>query len=587
VTPEDTRPDGQTLIGGRYALGELLGRGGMAEVRKGTDTRLGRIVAVKRLRTDLASDITFQARFRREAQSSASLNHPAIVAVYDTGEEQATDGTGVSQPYIVMEFVAGRTLRDILREGRKILPERALEITSGVLSALDYSHRAGIIHRDIKPGNVMLTPSGDVKVMDFGIARAMSDASSTMTQTAAVVGTAQYLSPEQARGEPVDSRSDVYSAGCLLYELLTGRPPFIGDSPVAVAYQHVREPAAPPSDHDTDLPPEIDAIVMKSLAKRVEDRYQSAGAMRADIERYLAGHPVHVVPPPPLDPPTTVTQPTAVVAPVPLADDDADDDRGSRPGLLIFLALLLLVVIGLAAYLLPKMFASPSDQVQVPRLVGLTEQQARTAIGDAGLTVGNISTAYDADVAANHVLSQDPTADTFVDKEAPVDFVISRGAHPTKVPFLVGQTRQQAQTALDDAHLQGVFHTEKSDQPKGTVIRTNPAAGQQVPRDSQVDVYVSKGPQKIPDVVGMQQAQAEQALRDAGFVPVPVTSSTSDAPEGQVIQQVPGAGQAAQQGTQVTIVVSSGPSTPPSSAPPSSPASSSPSSLAPSRGPLP
>jgi serine/threonine-protein kinase len=216
----------------------------------------------------------------------------------------------------------------------------------------------------------------------------------------------------------------------------------------------------------------------------------------------------------------------------------------------------------------------------------MTEQQARTAIGDAGLAVGNISTAFDAEVAANHVISQDPTADTFVNKEATVDFVISRGAHPTKVPFLVGQTRDQAQTALDDAHLQGVFHSEKSDQPKGTVIRTNPAAGQQVPRDSQVDVYISKGPQKIPDVVGMQQAQAEQTLRDAGFVPVPVTSSTSDAPEGQVIQQVPGAGQSAQQGTQVTIVVSSGPSTPPTSAPPTTP-SSPPSSLPPSRGPLP
>src|SRR5215203_3079697 len=200
---------GSGAVGGRYQLGELLGRGGMAEVRKGIDARLGRVVAVKRLRTDLASDSTFQARFRREAQSSASLNHPAIVSTYDTGEEMATDGSGINQPYIVMEFVAGRTLRDILREGRKILPERALEITSGVLSALDYSHRAGIIHRDIKPGNVMLTPSGDVKVMDFGIARAISDASSAMTQTAAVVGTAQYLSPEQARGETVDSRSDV------------------------------------------------------------------------------------------------------------------------------------------------------------------------------------------------------------------------------------------------------------------------------------------------------------------------------------------------------------------------------------------
>ena len=344
---------GPTLIGGRYELGELLGRGGMAEVRKGTDTRLGRVVAVKRLRTDLASDATFQARFRREAQSSASLNHPSIVSVYDTGEELATDGSGINQPYIVMEYVAGRTLRDILREGRKILPERALEITSGVLSALDYSHRAGIIHRDIKPGNVMLTPSGDVKVMDFGIARAISDASSTMTQTAAVVGTAQYLSPEQARGETVDSRSDVYSAGCLLYELLTGRPPFVGDSPVAVAYQHVREPAVPPSDHDTSLTPEIDTIVMKSLAKRVEDRYQSAAAMRADIERYLAGHPVRATAPPlPSEPQTTVA-PTYAQEPstqstitTPAVPPEADDDRGgNRTGLIVFLGVLLVALI--------------------------------------------------------------------------------------------------------------------------------------------------------------------------------------------------------------------------------------------------
>src|SRR4051812_5639377 len=285
-------PGGVVRVGGRYELGELLGPGGMAEVRKGTDVRLGRVVAVKRLRTDLASDPTFQARFRREAQSSASLNHPAIVSVYDTGEERAVDGSGSPAPYIVMEYVAGRTLRDILREGRKILPERALEITADVLGALDYSHRAGIVHRDIKPANVMLTPSGDVKVMDFGIARAVADASSTMTQTAAVVGTAQYLSPEQARGETVDSRSDVYSTGCLLYELLTGRPPFVGESPVSVAYQHVREQPQPPSSLDPELSPEIDSIVMKALTKNVEQRYQSASAMRADIERVLSGQQV-------------------------------------------------------------------------------------------------------------------------------------------------------------------------------------------------------------------------------------------------------------------------------------------------------
>ena len=307
-------------IGGRYEVGELLGRGGMAEVRKGTDVRLGRTVAIKRLRTDLASDTTFQARFRREAQSAASLNHPAIVSVYDTGEEMSTDGSNVAQPYIVMEYVAGRTLRDIIREGRKILPERALEITSGVLAALDYSHRAGIIHRDIKPGNVMLTPSGDVKVMDFGIARAVSDASNTMTQTAAVVGTAQYLSPEQARGETVDSRSDVYSTGCQLYELLTGRPPFVGDSPVSVAYQHVREQAPPPSSLDEDLTPELDAIVMKSLAKNVGDRYPSAAAMKADIDRYLAGQPVQA----------PAVAPMAATGLMPTTDSTQLSDHGGR-----------------------------------------------------------------------------------------------------------------------------------------------------------------------------------------------------------------------------------------------------------------
>ncbi|MDQ3480981.1 MAG: protein kinase, partial [Actinomycetota bacterium] len=270
----------------------LLGRGGMAEVRKARDLRLGRPVAIKRLRADLAIDPTFQARFRREAQSAASLNHPTIVAVYDTGEEPANDGSGLMLPYIVMEYVEGRTLRDITREDRKILPQRALEITGSVLDALDYSHRAGIVHRDIKPANVMLTPAGDVKVMDFGIARAIAESSVSMTQTAAVVGTAQYLSPEQARGEQVDARSDLYSTGCLLYELLTGRPPFVGDSPISVAYQHVREEPQPPSSIDREITPTIDAITLKALSKPVGERYQSATQMRADIDRALEGREV-------------------------------------------------------------------------------------------------------------------------------------------------------------------------------------------------------------------------------------------------------------------------------------------------------
>ncbi|MFC8453397.1 Stk1 family PASTA domain-containing Ser/Thr kinase [Kitasatospora sp. NPDC057223] len=276
-------------LGGRYELGGVLGRGGMAEVYLAHDTRLGRSVAVKTLRADMARDPSFQARFRREAQSAASLNHPAIVAVYDTGEDYIDN---ISIPYIVMEYVEGSTLRELLHSGRRLLPERALEMTIGILQALEYSHRAGIVHRDIKPANVMLTRQGNVKVMDFGIARAMGDAGMTMTQTSAVIGTAQYLSPEQAKGEQVDARSDIYSTGCLLYELLAVRPPFVGDSPVAVAYQHVREEAQPPSVYDPELRPEIDAIVLKALTKDRDYRYQSADEMRDDIERFLDGLPV-------------------------------------------------------------------------------------------------------------------------------------------------------------------------------------------------------------------------------------------------------------------------------------------------------
>ena len=545
------------LIGGRYELGEMLGRGGMAEVRKGTDTRLGRVVAVKRLRTDLASDATFQARFRREAQSSASLNHPAIVAVYDTGEEETTDGPGgetVAQPYIVMEYVAGRTLRDILREGRKILPERALEITSGVLAALDYSHRAGIIHRDIKPGNVMLTPSGDVKVMDFGIARAISDASSTMTQTAAVVGTAQYLSPEQARGETVDSRSDVYSAGCQLYELLTGRPPFVGDSPVAVAYQHVREQAAPPSDHDQDLPPAIDAIVMKSLAKRVEDRYQSAAAMRSDIERYLAGRPVHATPPPP--PPPDGTAVTAAVPAAATPPEDEEGDRRSRTGLIVLLALLLIALVAAAAYLLPQLFESPPEQQRVPEVVGETERQARALIGDAGLAVGEVTYRTDPDARRDTVLLQDPNADQYVEPGTEVDLVVSSGRPLADVPYVIGQPRVEARATLEGEGFEVIPTVQESDAPRGQVIETDPAPGASVPEGSTVTIFFSDGPEEVPDVVGLLQPRAEQILQDAGFsVDVVETTDTTE-PRGTVLRQSPQGGQSATAGATVTIVVS-------------------------------
>ncbi len=553
-----------TVVGGRYELGELLGRGGMAEVRKGTDTRLGRVVAVKRLRTDLASDATFQARFRREAQSSASLNHPTIVAVYDTGEEPATDGTGVAQPYIVMEYVAGRTLRDILREGRKILPERALEITSGVLSALDYSHRAGIIHRDIKPGNVMLTPSGDVKVMDFGIARAMSDAQSTMTQTAAVVGTAQYLSPEQARGETVDSRSDVYSAGCLLYELLTGRPPFVGDSPVAVAYQHVREPVTPPSDHDTDLPAEVDAIVMKALTKRLEDRYQSAAAMRSDIERYLAGRPVEAAVPatapetaatavvPAYSPPV----PPVPVAPRPLPEEGYEEPPRSRTGLWVLLVLLVVGLIAAAYFLWPRLFEPAPEQVQVPDTVGKTEAKARDLLGDEGLTVGPIETRPDDTVPAGRVIEQDPNAAEFVDPSTEVTLVISEGKPEVAVPPVVGLSRGDAATELRNAGFDVVQVEEESDEDKGQVIRTEPAAGQMAVEGGKVSIFYSDGKEKVPNVVGLDQETAEKEITEAGFTPSVLPFNDTTEPMGTVVQQSPEAGQTPQAGSTVTILVS-------------------------------
>jgi serine/threonine-protein kinase len=551
---------GPHRVGGRYELGELLGRGGMAEVRKGTDVRLGRTVAIKRLRTDLASDATFQARFRREAQSAASLNHTAIVSVYDTGEEMSSDGSHVSQPYIVMEYVAGRTLRDILREGRKILPERALEITSGVLSALDYSHRAGIIHRDIKPGNVMLTPAGDVKVMDFGIARAVSDAQSTMTATAAVVGTAQYLSPEQARGEQVDTRSDVYSTGCLLFELLTGRPPFVGDSPVSVAYQHVREQPPRPSSLDADLPPEIDAIVMKALAKRVEDRYQSAAAMKEDIDRYLAGRPVQA----PLVPADTATTfipaaapayDTAATAVVPGGHRGDEPPEKRRTAPLILLGLLLAALVAVAAILGPKLLGSSPQQTQVPTVVGMTQSQAEATLTDAGLTAQASTEASDT-IEKGRVISQSPDANSSVDPGSSVTIVVSSGKPDVQIPDVIGDNKDSARDQLTALGLQVRMKGADSDQNKDDVISVSPDVGSQVAAGSVVTLTYSNGPKAVPDVVGKTEKEATKILQDAGFKVDSVPDSASTEPKGTVTRQSPQAGTPQNTGSTITILVS-------------------------------
>jgi eukaryotic-like serine/threonine-protein kinase len=574
-TPED-----KPRVGGRYELGELLGRGGMAEVRKGNDVRLGRIVAVKRLRTDLASDPTFQARFRREAQSAASLNHPAIVAVYDTGEQDVSvdDGAGrhvVAQPYIVMEYVAGRTLREIIHEGRKILPERALEITSGVLSALDYSHRAGIVHRDIKPANVMLTPAGDVKVMDFGIARAMADSSSTMTQTAAVVGTAQYLSPDQARGETVDSRSDVYSTGCLLYELLTGRPPFVGESPVSVAYQHVREQAKPPSSLDPELPAQVDAIVMKALAKPIEERYQSAAAMRADIERFLAGKPV-IAPAVPMDEATSFIPAEAPAEATSIFTGSAlpEADERHRRWPLVLLAVVILALLVAAAVFGSKLFSSAPQQQSVPSVVNMTTKQAQARLHDAGLDLGRVTREASEDVPKGRIITQDPDPLSMLPPGGPVDVTVSTGKPDVIVPYVVGQDKDTARQELVDRGLRVKLVKQQSDEDRGLVTGTDPNPAQSVSKGSLVTVFWSAGPRQVPLVVGMTEAKARATLTARGFNVQVAHDSETVATKGEVLKQNPDAGSAQKQGSTVVITVSTyvpPTQTPSTSAPPQTP----------------
>jgi eukaryotic-like serine/threonine-protein kinase len=560
MTMEPTR-----IGGGRYELGALLGRGGMAEVRRAQDLRLGRVVAIKRLRSDLAADPTFQARFRREAQSAASLNHPTIVAVYDTGEELATDGSGLMLPYIVMEYVEGRTLRDILREGRRILPQRALEITGSVLDALDYSHRAGIIHRDIKPANVMLTPTGDVKVMDFGIARAIADSSATMTQTAAVVGTAQYLSPEQARGEQVDARSDLYSAGCLLFELLTGRPPFVGDSPVSVAYQHVREEPAPPSSVDREIPPEVDAITLKALAKRVDERYQSAAEMRADIDRALEGRPVHApavyvgeqtehfLPPAPTETPTSV---------VPAVSHREEQPPPRRTWLWVLLLLLLAAAVIAALIVVPKLTSDDGPTtVEVPEITGLTVDEANTLLQRRGLELGDETTVTTGG-KKNTIIHQDPPKNTTVEENTKINYTLVVPPKKVQIPFVTNGNLKDALAALQKKHLVAVpEEDDQSTEAKNQVTSTDPEPGTTVNVGTSVRVFYSTGFKEVPPVVGETQERAEADITAAGLRPV-VSSVASDAPAGTVTAQDPDPGSKLPFNDPVVISVSLGPTTP-------------------------
>ena len=614
--------DHPRVIAERYEVGRLLGRGGMAVVHLARDTRLDRQVAVKMLRADLAEDPTAQSRFRREAQSAAALNHPSIVAVFDTGEDVVDGPHGQARiPYIVMEYVQGNTLRELLRDGSRrdstatiALPpsaragreparhddgqqttpldvDQAVEITAAVLSALQYSHSMGIVHRDIKPANVMLTPTGEVKVMDFGIARAVADTAATMTATQSVIGTAQYLSPEQARGEHVDARSDLYSAGCLLFELLTGRPPFVGDSPVAVAYQHVRETPQPPSLFNPAVGDELDRVVLHALTKDRDHRYPDASAFRDDLLAAVAGRPVAA-------PPTAATEVLAPVvpAPVPVAvpvtaapastvvveEFDADQPaERSRAGAYLALALGVLAVALLGWLLYTRVLAPPpAATVEVPSVVNTAKAEAKATIEAANLVYAEGPPQASADVPVGAVISQDPAAGAQVHTGSTVTVVLSSGTDTVPVPDLAGLTQQQARDALKAAGLLvgNVTTQDSKDVARDRVISSNPPAGSELARDTEVSLVVSTGQVQLPDVVDMSYLEARDKLLELGLVVEPQYAENSTVDPDTVIGQDPQAGKV-DQGSKVVLTVAkaAAPTTPATSASSSSSSSSAPS----------
>ncbi|ROS26207.1 Stk1 family PASTA domain-containing Ser/Thr kinase [Cellulomonas sp. PhB150] len=578
--------DGSRILAGRYEVGELIGRGGMAEVHIGHDTRLGRTVAIKILRSDLARDPSFQNRFRREAQAAASLNHPAIVAVYDTGEDVTTEATGVvgHVPFIVMEYVEGHTVRDILRDGHAVPIEEAVEISAGVLSALEYSHHAGIVHRDIKPANVMLTPTGAVKVMDFGIARAVADSAATMTQTQAVIGTAQYLSPEQARGETVDARSDLYSAGCLLFELLTGRPPFVGDSPVSVAYQHVREPAPVPSTLASDVPDSLDRITLKALAKERDSRYSTAAEFRSDLEAVLRGGAVAAPAVGTIVPAVAAAEATQVLAPqapvtqalpptqppwgttglTEVATVAEDEEERKRPWLIwLLVAIAVLAVAGIVALLIANANKEKEPEtVKVPTLVGKTETEAKNLLQGLDLVYKGAEGTSDS-IPEGSVISSNPAEGATATVGDTVTVTISTGTGKVDVPDVTGKTAAEAEEILTGLGLTVDPNRDNDDNPKfdeGQVTKTDPAADESVNSGTSVKLSVSTGLVDVPSFKGKDQKEATDKLsNDLNMRPVVEKVETADADPGTVVSQDRDG--LLKQGTTITLQVATAPTT--------------------------
>ncbi|GAB3615602.1 Stk1 family PASTA domain-containing Ser/Thr kinase [Okibacterium endophyticum] len=527
--------DDKRLLAGRYLVGDLIGRGGMANVYRGTDTTLGRTVAIKILKADLAADPTFRTRFRQEAQAASRMSNPAIVRVYDAGEESIkhNDGRITREPFIIMEYVEGRTLKSLIAHG-PLDPGRAVAIVGGILTALEYSHRAGVVHRDIKPGNVMLTESDAVKVMDFGIARAVSDSSSTVAQTTAILGTASYFSPEQAKGETVDARTDLYSTGVVLFELLAGRAPFRGDTAVAVAYQHVSEIAVKPSSLNPSVSPALDLVVRRALTKDRAERYQSAAEFREELDLAGAGKvPVHKR----KDDPATVLfgetpspSNTTEQALRQLTSDDSSVRTQRRPPVVWIWAAIASVAVVMVAVLiwvlsLPTTPNLPTDTVTVPNLVGVTQASAEDTLVGLDL-VPSIATEESNTVDEGSVVRTEPASGVVVEPKETIRVIVSSGAKTVAVPDVTNKTTAQATTDIEASGLRlGSITTQNSpDVPADTVMDSDPEAGTEVAESTTVNLIASSGLVTIRDVRGQSLEVATQMMQadDVGLIVEPV-----------------------------------------------------------------
>ncbi|MEV5070310.1 Stk1 family PASTA domain-containing Ser/Thr kinase [Microbacterium sp. LMI12-1-1.1] len=516
------------VLSGRYRIDEPIGRGGMASVYRGYDLTLGREVAIKILDRELADDNAFRTRFRLEAQAASRMAHPTIVRVYDAGEDSLTspDGTVRPVPFIVMELVKGRLLKEIIAAGPVPVTD-AVRYVDGILEALEYSHRAGVVHRDIKPGNVMVTDAGQVKVMDFGIARAVSDSSSTVAETTQILGTAAYFSPEQAKGEPVDARADVYSTGVVLYELLTGRQPFRGDSPVAVAYQHVSEAPVPPSEVNDTVPRALDTVALRALAKDPFQRYQDAAGFREALDATVDGRQpskrqVGALTSELYGPNPRQAAETARSLRQLSTDTTMKRTQAGPPVAWIWAGVALLAVL-LISLLFWVLTIQPRDDLpdnvrEVPDVSGMTYERANEALADADLRAIRVDE-ENTEVAAGNVIRTDPEAGTSVTPDQQVSVYVSTGQQMSTVPTLVGLGQDAATAAITTAGLQLGTVTPQNDKDlaAGTVISSDPVDGASVAAGTMVNLVVASGRVAIDDVRGYTVDAATRELEEVGL----------------------------------------------------------------------